>query len=176
LKIWFPRRSAAGRRYCLARLDAPEGLAAGARRRPRRVSLKAPLVIRNALPVAVDVRVLALAPPGDGGRAGRRQSDDFATPRPRDAGRATSRTRTASRGGRERCVVRRATLESGGLLAVAEADATDRAEINRRFGGSPPNFRTPYVGQIDVDSATFWTNRLFSLRSRSTANVRMRSH
>ena len=137
------RVSAAGRRYCLARLDAPEGLAAGARRRPRRVSLKAPLVIRNALPVAVDVRVLALAPPGDGGRAGRRNSDDFATPRPRDAGRATSRTRTASRGGRERCVVRRATLESGGLLAVAEADVTDRAEISRRFGWVPTKLQNP---------------------------------
>ncbi|KAH8093512.1 hypothetical protein JL720_4648 [Aureococcus anophagefferens] len=118
------RVSAAGRRYCLARVDAPEGLAAGARRRPRRVSLKAPLVIRNALPVAVDVRVLALAPPGDGGRGLKRNSDDFATPRPRDAG-ARRRARTASRGGRERCVVRRATLESGGLLAVAEADVTD---------------------------------------------------
>ena len=28
------------------------------------------------------------------------------------------------------------------------------------FGGSPPNFRTLYLGHIEVDSADFWTNRL----------------
>ena len=36
------------------------------------------------------------------------------------------------------------------------------------FGGSPPNFRTLYLGQIEVDSADFWTNRLLSSSSRST--------
>ena len=41
--------------------------------------------------------------------------------------------------------------------------------INRWFGTSPPNFRTPYLGHIEVDSAEFWTNRLLSLSSRSTA-------
>ena len=37
------------------------------------------------------------------------------------------------------------------------------------FGWSPPNFRTLYLGQIEVDSADFWTNRLLSSSSRSTA-------
>ena len=47
-----------------------------------------------------------------------------------------------------------------------------RVEIDRRFGGSPPNFRTLYLGHIDVDSADFRTNRLPSLSSRSTAEER----
>ena len=42
-------------------------------------------------------------------------------------------------------------------------------EINHWFGGSPPNFRTLYLDQIEVDSADFWTNRLLSSSSRSTA-------
>jgi hypothetical protein len=42
-------------------------------------------------------------------------------------------------------------------------------EINHWFGGSPPNFRTLYLDQIEVDSADFWTNRLLSSRSRSSA-------
>ena len=42
-------------------------------------------------------------------------------------------------------------------------------EINRWFGGSPPNFRTLYLNQIDVDSADFWTDRLLSSSFRSTA-------
>jgi hypothetical protein len=42
-------------------------------------------------------------------------------------------------------------------------------EINHWFGGSPPNFRTLYLNQIEVDSADFWTNRLLSSSSRSTA-------
>ena len=44
-------------------------------------------------------------------------------------------------------------------------------EINHWFGGSPPNFRTLYLGQIEVDSADVWTNRLLSSSSRSTAAV-----
>ena len=44
-----------------------------------------------------------------------------------------------------------------------------RVEINRWFGGSPPNFRTLYLDQIEVDSADFWTNRLLSSSSRSSA-------
>ena len=35
-------------------------------------------------------------------------------------------------------------------------------------GGSPPNFRTLYLNQIEVDSADFWTDRLLSSSSRST--------
>ena len=41
-------------------------------------------------------------------------------------------------------------------------------EINHWFGGSPPNFRTLYLSQIEVDSADLWTNRLLSSSSRST--------
>ena len=54
-------------------------------------------------------------------------------------------------------------------------------EINHWFGGSPPNFRTLYLNQIEVDSADFWTNRSLSSSSRSTAKesgptVRIRAH
>ena len=51
-------------------------------------------------------------------------------------------------------------------------------EINHWFGGSPPNFRTLYLGQIEVDSADFWTDRLLSSSSRSTAEslASKRSH
>ena len=56
--------------------------------------------------------------------------------------------------------------------------AANCVEINRWFGGSPPNFRTLYLGQIEVDSADFWTNRLLSSSSRSTAEelASKRSH
>ena len=50
--------------------------------------------------------------------------------------------------------------------AVAVAGCVD---IDHRFGGSPPNFRTLELGHIDVDSADFWTNRWLSSGSRSTA-------
>ena len=42
-------------------------------------------------------------------------------------------------------------------------------EINHWFGGSPPNFRTLYLNQIEVNSADFWTDRLLSSSSRNTA-------
>jgi hypothetical protein len=42
-------------------------------------------------------------------------------------------------------------------------------EIKHWFGGSPPNFRTLYLDQIEVDSADFLTNRWLSWSSRSTA-------
>ena len=35
--------------------------------------------------------------------------------------------------------------------------------------GGPHNFRTLYLGQFEVDSADFWTDRLLSSSSRSTA-------
>ena len=53
--------------------------------------------------------------------------------------------------------------------ALDNCGAADRVEINRWFGGSPPNFRTLYLGHIEVDSADFWTNRLLSSSSRRTA-------
>ena len=42
-------------------------------------------------------------------------------------------------------------------------------EINHWFGGPPPNFRTLYIGQFEVESADFWTDRLLLSSSRSTA-------
>ena len=66
-------------------------------------------------------------------------------------------------------------------LAVRDGPARavgPRAEIDRRFGGSRPNFRTLELNQIEVDSADFWTNRLLSSSSRSTAEeiASKRSH
>jgi hypothetical protein len=45
-------------------------------------------------------------------------------------------------------------------------------------GGPRPNLKPLYLGQIEVDSADFWTNRLLSLNSRSTAEelASKRSH
>ena len=62
------------------------------------------------------------------------------------------------------------------LLACGGGRAGGCVEINHWFGGSPPNFRTLY--QIDVDSANFWTYRLLSSSSRSTAEnlASKRSH
>jgi len=65
---------------------------------------------------------------------------------------------------------RAAAVESARDAALAQKrDAERCVEINHWFGGSPPNFRTLYLGQIDVDSADFWTDRLLSSASRSTA-------
>ena len=50
--------------------------------------------------------------------------------------------------------------------AVAVAGCVD---IDRWFGGSPPNFGTLDLGHIEVDSADSWTNRWLSSSSRSTA-------
>ena len=49
-----------------------------------------------------------------------------------------------------------------GTVLVAFTVVLACVEINCWFGGSPPNFRTLYLGQIEVDSADFWTNRLLS--------------
>ena len=53
--------------------------------------------------------------------------------------------------------------------ASPRTQATLCVGIDRWFGGSPPNFRTLELGQIEVDSADFWTDRLLSSSSRSTA-------
>ena len=53
--------------------------------------------------------------------------------------------------------------------AAAGAPARTSVDSTHWFGGSPPNFRTLYLGHIEVDSADFWTNRLLSSSSRSTA-------
>ena len=55
-------------------------------------------------------------------------------------------------------------VPEGHAVAVA-----GRVDIDHRFGGSPPNFRTLELGRIEVDSADFWTNRWLSSSSRSTA-------
>ena len=55
-------------------------------------------------------------------------------------------------------------------LAASEADAARLCvEINRRFGTSRPNFDILELGQIEVDSADFWTNRSLLSSSRSRA-------
>ena len=55
------------------------------------------------------------------------------------------------------------------LRIYGEIVVADCVEINHWFGGSSPNFRTLYLNQIEVDSADFWTDRLLSPSSRSTA-------
>jgi len=55
------------------------------------------------------------------------------------------------------------------LLASSRTLNTVWIPSNHWFGGSPPNFRTLYLGQIEVDSADFWTDRLLSSSSQSTA-------
>ena len=54
-------------------------------------------------------------------------------------------------------------------LAETGADVCvfNRVEINRRFRASPPNFRNLELGQIEVDSADFWTTGPLWSRSRS---------
>ena len=56
-------------------------------------------------------------------------------------------------------------VPEGHAVAVA-----GRADIDRWFGGSPPNFGTLDLGHIEVDSADSWTNRWLSSISRSTAD------
>jgi len=70
------------------------------------------------------------------------------------------------------------TEELPGFDAGEGTRATFCVEINHWFGGSPPNFRTLYLNQIAVDSADFWTDRLLSSSSRSTAEslASKRSH
>ena len=48
---------------------------------------------------------------------------------------------------------------------------TRRVEIDRWFGTSRPNVEALELGHIEVDLADFWTDRLLSSSSRSTAEV-----
>ena len=57
----------------------------------------------------------------------------------------------------------------GAEHTLAKIVAAISVDCKHWFGGSPPNFRTLYLGQFQVDLADFWTNRLLSSRSRSTA-------
>ena len=57
----------------------------------------------------------------------------------------------------------------GAEHTLAKIVAAISVETNHWFGGPPPNFRTLYLNQIEVDSADFWTDRLPSSSSRSTA-------
>ena len=54
-------------------------------------------------------------------------------------------------------------------LELRTFDARVSVDSTHWFGGSPPNFRTLYLGQIEVDLAGFWTDRSLSSSSRSTA-------
>ncbi len=51
----------------------------------------------------------------------------------------------------------------------APRDAGLRADVDRRFGTSRPDFEMLELGHIDVDSADVWTNRVLSSRPRSAA-------
>ena len=48
-------------------------------------------------------------------------------------------------------------------------EVADGVEINRWNGRVQQNFKPLYLGQIEVDSADFWTNRSLSSSSRSAA-------
>ena len=66
-----------------------------------------------------------------------------------------------------------------GVWAVCGAAAVlagVRAEIDRRFGTSRPNFEMLSLGRIDVDSADFWTDRFLSSSSRSTVKILVSKH
>ena len=90
-------------------------------------------------------------------RAARDVAVDDATP----AARAATEAATA-----------RAAADALKDLVAGSVDST------HWFGGPPPNFRTLYLNQIDVDSADFWTNRLLLSSSPSTAEelASKRSH
>ena len=109
-------------------------------------------------------------------RRGRRRPRGRANPRRR--GEALLRRR---RGGR-----RRPPAKPGGRRGHGRARAPRRArrrhrgqgprvprgvEIKQRAGLSRPNFGTLSLGQIEVDSADFWTNRWLSSSARSTAEI-----
>ena len=83
----------------------------------------------------------------------------------------------------------------GGMTGTAKSEAKELQDTygldvikvptcvdsNRWFGGSQPNFRTLYLGHIEVDSADFWTNRLLSSSSRAkpkslVETVQLRAH
>jgi len=56
-----------------------------------------------------------------------------------------------------------------GTVAFWEDNADPCVEINRWNARVQQNFKPLYLSQIEVDSADFWTNRLLSSSSRSTA-------
>ena len=51
-----------------------------------------------------------------------------------------------------------------------------RAECDRGFGTSRPNFEPRSLGHIDVDSADFWTNRWLSSNARRRAEEFVSRH
>ena len=59
------------------------------------------------------------------------------------------------------------------LLALSRGAALvgDRADVDRRFGTSRPNFDMLELGRVEVDSADFWTDRVLASSSRSTGCV-----
>ena len=89
------------------------------------------------------------------------------------ASAATRASSPRSSSTRFRGAAPRARSSRGPRRAAPSPRATSAArssvDSNHWFGGSPPNFRTLYLGHIGVDSADFWTNRLLSSSSRSTA-------
>ena len=61
------------------------------------------------------------------------------------------------------------TSQNGNGVVEPLSFVVPSVDSNHWFGGPPPNFRTLYLGHIEVDSADSWTNRLLSSSSRSTA-------
>ena len=50
-------------------------------------------------------------------------------------------------------------------IFLAQWAAKELATLTAVWKSTPPNFRTLYLGQFEVDSADFWTNRLLSSSS-----------
>ena len=70
-------------------------------------------------------------------------------------------------------------VEASGTLASGTHETLFAAacvEINQWNALSSKYFKPLYLGQIEVDSADFWTNRLLSSSSRSTAKKIVSKH
>jgi hypothetical protein len=87
--------------------------------------------------------------------------------------RASANDRARHLGAKLRAIAA-ATLDAGTSGRRAEARCEHAGvcvQINRWFGTSRPNFEILALGQIEVDSADFWTDRLLSSSSRSAADA-----
>ena len=87
--------------------------------------------------------------------------------------RASANDRARHLGAKLRAIAA-ATLDAGTSGRRAEARCEHAGvcvQINRWFGTSRPNFEILELGQIEVDSADLWTDRLLSSSSRSAADA-----
>ena len=109
-------------------------------------------------------RLRARPPRGRAPVAARRRVEAHGAPR-------HPRVAPAAHQGEPRGTARQRRRVAGDARGAHLGRAPGRVEINRRFGGSPPNFGTLELGRIEVDSADFWTNGWLSSSSRSTAEA-----